>query len=277
MLDKYLNRIGYDGDSAPTRETLSALCLKHLETIPFENLDPFFGIAPSLDMTAIEEKLIDRKRGGYCYEHNLLFAAVLEKIGFSVDRLVARVRWNIPDETPTPRSHMLLRVGAEGEYFHVDVGFGSAAPSAPLRFDASGPQETPHERFRIVDAPEINEGGERVLEVESEGAWKPAYRYDRQLQQPIDYEGANWFNATHPSSHFTKSLITSRIRGDARVVFSGNRLSSYVPGQTPERTTIESVADLRAVYADIFNLAIPDGAEADKRLEALLARQAAGA
>lgn len=275
MLDKYFTRIGYDGEIAPTREVLATLCLRHLKTIPFENLDPFFGVTPSLDLAAIEKKLIDRKRGGYCYEHNLLFAAVLESLGYSVDRLVARVRWNIPDETPTPRSHMLLRVGAEGECFHVDVGFGSAAPSAPLRFDAKGPQETPHERFRIVDAPEDKEGGERVLEVESEGAWKPAYRYDRQLQQPIDYEGPNWFSATHPSSHFTKRLITSRIRGAARVVFAGNRLSFYVPGRTPERTTIETVADLRAVYADIFRLAVPDGAEADARLDAMLAECAA--
>ena len=214
MLEKYIQRIGYDGALTPTPDTLSALCLKHLEAIPFENLDPIFGVAPSLDLADLENKLIGRKRGGYCYEHNLLLAAILEKIGFSVDRLVARVRWNVPDETPTPRSHMLLRVGVEGEHFHVDVGFGSAAPSAPLKFDAEGPQETPHERFRIVDAA----NGERVLEVESEGSWRPAYRYDRQLQQPIDYEAANWHNATHPSSHFTRRLIASRLRGKARVV-----------------------------------------------------------
>jgi N-hydroxyarylamine O-acetyltransferase len=122
-LDQYLVRIGYSGSLDPTVETLCGLHLAHVTNIPFENLDILLGRAISLDLHSLEAKLVACGRGGYCFEHNTLFGAVLESLGFAVTRLAARVRFG--SETIRPRSHMLLSVKLDGEPWLADVGFGA--------------------------------------------------------------------------------------------------------------------------------------------------------
>src|SRR5262245_29294384 len=113
-LDQYFERIGYTGDREPSLETLQQLHVRHTQRIPFENLDSFLGRPVHLDLPSLVLKLIHERRGGYCFEHNLLFGHVLRALGFRVTDLAARVLWNRPQGAVTPRGHMLLLVEVEG-------------------------------------------------------------------------------------------------------------------------------------------------------------------
>ena len=104
-LDAYFARIGYDGPREPTLSVLGAIHARHPATIPFENLDPLLGPGVSLDLAAIQSKLVGARRGGYCFEHNALLQAVLEALGFKVTSLVARVVWMAPPGHPRPERH----------------------------------------------------------------------------------------------------------------------------------------------------------------------------
>ena len=130
-LDAYFQRIGYQGTAASTVETLRRLHHLHPQAIPFENLSPALGLPVPLDLPSVERKFIREGRGGYCYEQNALFAAVLCQLGFQVRGLSARVLWNSPEDAITARSHMLLEVTAEGEAYLADVGFGRPHADGP--------------------------------------------------------------------------------------------------------------------------------------------------
>ena len=192
-LDAYFARIRHGADAAPTLETLRRIHALHAEAIPFENLAAFLGEPVKLDIASIEDKLVRGRRGGWCFEHNLLFAQVLEDLGFEVRRLAARVRWNVPPGVVTSRSHMLLLVGVEGERYLADVGFGGLTLTAPLRFEAGIEQDTPHEPHRICRA-----GDGCLLEAKVAGSWQALYTFDLHEQLQADYEVSNWYLANHP-------------------------------------------------------------------------------
>ena len=118
-LPAYLRRIGYAGGLAPTRTTLDALQLAHATSIPFENLDILLGVPIRLDLASVQAKLVAGRRGGYCFEQNALFAAVLEHVGFAVTRLAARVR--LGHGIVRPRTHMTLRVDFDGAWKHIHL------------------------------------------------------------------------------------------------------------------------------------------------------------
>src|SRR5262245_27241696 len=109
-IEAYFARIGHAGPRAPRLETLRELHLRHVQAIPFENLDPLLGLPVRLDLLALERKLVREGRGGYCFEHNLLFADVLQTLRYRVTGLAARVLWNAAPDAITARSHMLLRI-----------------------------------------------------------------------------------------------------------------------------------------------------------------------
>lgn len=121
-LDAYLKRIGYTAAPEADVNTLRGLHRAHAATIPFENLDIVLDRTIDLDLGHVQDKLVRDQRGGYCFEHNLLFAAVLERLGYAVTRLAARVQ----PARPGPRTHMLLRVVADGDPWLADVGFGAS-------------------------------------------------------------------------------------------------------------------------------------------------------
>ena len=105
----------------------------HPQAIPFENLDPLLKRPVKLDLASLQAKMVEAGRGGYCFEHNTLFANVLRELGFKVQEGTARVRWSVPQGVRTPRVHCLLFVEAEGDDYLVDVGFGGNVLTAPLR------------------------------------------------------------------------------------------------------------------------------------------------
>jgi N-hydroxyarylamine O-acetyltransferase len=150
-LDRYLARIGYRGTPRADLDTLCALTELHPAAIPFEAIDVLLGRPVDLSPAAIQAKLIDGGRGGYCFEHNSLLKRVLAALGFTVDGLLARVSWmRAPEEPPLPLTHMALRVTIGGERWLADVGFGSCVAGAPLRLDYLGAEQPArHETFRL--------------------------------------------------------------------------------------------------------------------------------
>jgi N-hydroxyarylamine O-acetyltransferase len=260
-LAAYFRRIGYTGSPAADLETLRALHLAHATSIPFENLDPLHGTPVSLDVASLQEKLVRRGRGGYCYEHNVLFAAALRRIGFAVRGLGARVVWNQSPDVATPRTHMLLNVEVDGEPYLADVGFGGLTQTAPLRLVPNVEQTTPHETFRLRAV-----GCEYLMEALVRGEWKPLYRFDLSEQLFSDYEVANWFICTHPKSFFTFSLLAARPDVDRRYALRDAEFAVHHLGGQSDQRHIDTAAELRRVLEKNFLITLPDDANLDRVL-----------
>jgi N-hydroxyarylamine O-acetyltransferase len=252
-LDAYLRRIGYDGSRAPTLEALSALHVLHPAAIPFENLDPLLGRPVSLDLDALQAKLVGRRRGGYCFEQNALFRAALEAMGFAITPLIARVVWMAPPEAPLgPRSHMLLKVDLDEGPYIADVGFGGQIFSAPLKLAPGIEQRTAEGVLRIAPA-----GYGLALETRLPSGWVAMYRFTLEPAELADYEVSNWHTSTHPRSLFTNNLLLERLTPKVRVSLLNRRLTRRYPdggAELEEATSPEALA--RVLEAD-FGVEIP--------------------
>ncbi len=263
-LDAYLRRIGYDGSREPTTETLRALHLRHALAIPFENLDPFLRRPVQLDLGSLEQKLVRSGRGGYCFEHNLLFKAALDALGFRVAGLAARVVWNQLDGVILPRTHMLLRVVLDGQDYIADVGFGGQTLTGPIRLTAGVEQTTPHEPFRLLAA-----GDGFLMQVSIGGEWKSLHRFDLQEQLLPDYELANWYISTHPQSRFVNNLTVAMPAADRRYALFNTEFAVHHLGGRSEHRRLSGATEIRQVLQEVFDLALPDGPELDAALARL--------
>src|SRR5262245_41034401 len=262
-LDGYFRRIGYGGSRAPTLETLRALHLRHALAIPFENLDPLRRRPVRLDLASLEQKLVRGGRGGYCFEHNLLFKAALDALGFRVAGLDGRVVWDLPDGVTLPRTHMLLRVAIDGQDYIADVGFGGQTLTGPIRLMADLEQATPHEPFRLRA-----DGGGFLMQVQLAGAWRSLHRFDLQEQMPADYEMANWFVSTHPDSRFVKNLTAALPAPDRRYALLNREFAVHHRNGPSEHRRLAGPAEVQQVLREVFGLALPD----EPDLEAALRR-----
>jgi N-hydroxyarylamine O-acetyltransferase len=267
-VDAYLARIGYRGERAPTLVALRGIQQRHVGTIPFENLSSLAGEPVPLDLATLQAKLVRSCRGGYCYEQNLLFAAALQRLGFDVTGLAARVVWNAAPGSVNPRSHMLLKVELpEGSHI-ADVGFGSASLPGPLALVAGSTQATPIEPYRLMPQ---SDGYQ--LEVQLQAEWKPVYSFDLQPQQYVDYQMANWFVSTCPASRFVQSLMVARPAGTRRQTLADAELACRELDGTVERRRLASVGELRLALASTFGIDVPAGARMDAALERVVARR----
>ena len=264
-LDSYLKRIGYSGPRTATLETLRALQAQHPLSIPFENLDTLSGRPVALDLPSLERKLVQSRRGGYCFEQNLLLRAVLLALDFRVSGLAARVRWNVPDEVVTARGHMLLRVDIDGQAYLADVGFGGLTLTAPLALIPDIEQPTPHEPFRV-----IADGDGYMMQAYIGQTWKSLYRFDLQEQYLPDYEVTNWYLSNNPSSHFVTGLMAARPDGDRRYALRNNQLAIHHRNGATERRVLTTVAELRAILQDGFRITLPDTPDLDPTLQRLV-------
>lgn len=262
-IERYCRRIGFEG--APSRDlaTLAELHRLHPAAIAFENLSTLSGRGVSLELEDIEAKLVSGGRGGYCFEHNCLFAAVLEACGFGVQRLAARVVFNREHPDELPRTHMLLRVAAPGGERLCDVGFGGLTLTAPLELEPGREQRAGDTVFRLLES-----GGLYELQAGMDGRWNPLYRFDMQPQLPADLEMMNHFVNTHPGSHFRTKLIAARVVSDGRYALADNRFTHYRSDGSREQRSAGSVAELHDLLAGAFGIEI----ELDARLEAALGR-----
>ncbi|CAB4243299.1 Arylamine N-acetyltransferase (fragment) [Methylacidimicrobium sp. AP8] len=215
---------------------------------------------------SIERKLVLAGRGGYCFEHNLLFAEVLRSLGFPVTGLAARVCWNLPENTPSPRTHMVLLVNLDTPCI-ADVGFGGLTFTAPLRLEPDVVQETRHEPMRI-----LRSADGFLVQVLLGGEWQALYRFDLQPQLPVDYEMANWYVCSHPASRFRKELIAARPDAGCRYALRNGELKIYGIGGKTERRRLASGGEIRRVLESRFRLSLPE----EPRLVDLLEMLAAG-
>jgi N-hydroxyarylamine O-acetyltransferase len=202
--DAYLERIGLRAADKPGWETIHRA---HVTAIPFENLDPHRGIPISLDPIDLERKLVTDRRGGYCFEHNLLLAAGLEHLGLLVEPMLARVRAGGAPRERRPTGHLVLRVTDEqSRVWHADVGFGLGTLLDPIPFGAD--PDTVHEqsgwRFRV-----LQDGAELVLQTDTPDGWSDVYGFQPQPVPRIDIEVSNWWICTNPASPFVSGLIAA--------------------------------------------------------------------
>jgi N-hydroxyarylamine O-acetyltransferase len=239
---RYLERIGAPTPAEPTLELLHELHLRHQRTVPFENLGIHLGEPIVLDEAALAEKIIDRRRGGFCYELNGLFAALLRALGFPVTLLSAQV-FGPDGDVSHPFDHLVLRVDLDDRYL-VDVGFG-AHSSYPVRLDWPEPQPDPGGEFLVVDAPDGD------VDVLRDGS--PVYRVEARSRRLADFGPTCWWQQTSPDSHFTQSLTCSRLTPEGRVTLSGNRLITTVAGERTE-TTLDGDEAVREAYRTEFGI-----------------------
>jgi N-hydroxyarylamine O-acetyltransferase len=257
-LDAYFDRIGYTGPWEPTFAVLQALHQLHPAAIAFENLDPLMGERVSLDIADLQAKLVRGGRGGYCYEQNSLFKAVLTALRFQVQGLAAQIRWGLAEDAPPrPRTHIALLVELPEGGFVADVGFGGMTMSAPLALQTGAPQPTPHEPFRLAEAAD----GRFDMQAEVGNGWRTLYRFDLAPQLDADYEPMNWFTATHPTSPFPTSLMAARALPGRRLALSNARYTVREMGREPVERTLSSLAELGRVLSEDFDVVLPSGFE----------------
>lgn len=268
-LATYLQRIGWTGpDPRADLVSLQRLIALHTAAIPFENLTPWLGQPVRLGDAALVDKLVQQRRGGYCFEQNGLFLAVLETLGLPVERLAARVLWGLPAPAATPRTHRLLRVVLNGDAWLVDVGFGGLTMTGAIRLLPDLAQPTPHERFRLQHHPH-DLLGDWHLQAEVAGEWRTLYRFTLHPQDALDDELASHFTATHPASRFVLNLVAARALPDRRLALFNRELRVHRTGQPSTLRTLVDVADARQVLSEDFGVRLPDSAVLQHRLAGL--------
>jgi N-hydroxyarylamine O-acetyltransferase len=215
---------------------------------------------------SLQDKLIHQRRGGYCFEQNVLFWRVLEAIGFKVTGLSGRVRLNWPDDFVTPRGHMLLLIDLLDGPYLADVGFGGLTLTAAVRFEVGLEQRTPHEPVRIMQS-----AGTYAVQLRVGVDWKTLYTFDLQQTYMADYEMYNWYYATHPQSPFVSGVILARPELGRRHTLRNTRYSVHdLEGRTETRY-LATVAEFRRVVQEDFQLPLPASPLLDEKFARLLA------
>lgn len=248
-LKAYLHRIGFEGAVKADLATLQALHFAHATTIPFENVAIQMGEGIQIDLDSIQAKLVRRRRGGYCFEQNSLFLAVLRQVGFEVDPFEARVR--LGTEAVLPRTHMLLRVKLDGADLLADVGFGGEGLLHPVPMDGEAHSQFGR-TYRVVE-----EGPLRVLQSKQLVGWMDLYAFEPSPRHSVDFEMGNWYTSTFPESRFLKTLTAQRVTPEGRLVLRNLSFAAVTGDQAEER--ILEPGEVPRVLRESFGLDIPDG------------------
>jgi N-hydroxyarylamine O-acetyltransferase len=240
-VDAYLERIAYHGPREATEPTLVALHRAHMLAVPFENLDIHLGVENVLDPDHVFDKVVTRRRGGWCYELNGSFARLLEALGFTVTRHSASV---VLSEPPSPDfAHLTLRVDLDRPWL-ADVGFG-ASFTRPLRLDDDGDQERDGNTYRLAPLPD----GRMVLHENG----SPQYAFALEPRAMEEFAEMCVLQQTTLGSHFLAAPICSRATEDGRVSLSGMRLITTTADGRTERE-LESDDERTAVLRDLFGV-----------------------
>jgi N-hydroxyarylamine O-acetyltransferase len=223
-LDAYLHKIGV------TEPTLKSVHEGHVLSIPFENIDVQLGNVPLLDLPSLQEKLVRRKRGGYCFEHNYLYAAALERLGITVSRLLGRPLLGGPPMAA--RTHMILVAYQDGEPYLTDVGWGGGCLLEPMPL-REGTMQQGKWTFQLT-----KRDGIWVLRSLTIGEWRDLYGFTVEGQYPADFGMANFYTAKWPESHFFKKIIVQNTGPEVRQTLVGTELTvaSPVDGDIEKRT-----------------------------------------
>lgn len=252
-LKQYLQRLGFEAPPPPTLETLRELQWRHTGAFTFENLATVTGAPVLIDLASIEQKVLHSGRGGYCYELNHLFFALLLELGFDVRAISGRVVMNQPEGTWTARTHRLSLVTLDGVRYVTDVGFGGMVPTAPLMLDTEAEQATPHEPYRIEKQPDGY-----MLRANVGGEWRPMYLFDLQRQEDIDFTIGNWYVSTHPQSPFANRLMVARTGDGWRRTLNNGSFAIHRIGAESERRDVIDVDELIELLLQEFDLHLPE-------------------
>lgn len=250
-LDAYLDRVGWRGDLRADHATLAGLLRAHMRHIPFENIDVLLGRDVRLDLDAVADKLVTQRRGGYCFEHGTLFAAVLERIGFAPQRHTARVVV-VAARTEAPRTHMFLTIALAEGRFVVDPGFGSLAPRVPLP---------------LVDGARVSIGDEThwmardgdlwVLRTQAPDRIVDCWVSEVGADNRVDFEVGNHYTSTYPESAFVNRLMLRALTDDGRVSVMNRDVTIRSRGEARSLRLADRRA-LRALLAEDFGFDLPE-------------------
>jgi len=248
-LDAYLERIQYQGAIDISWQTLQNLHMAHTLQVPFENLDIHLGQPIVLEPTTLFDKIVRRKRGGYCHEINGLFALMLQQIGFPVEYHMARVMYGA--KSLRPRSHQLLLVTLEQQQWIADVGFGGYGLIAPLELKCGIPEQQFTEEFQIT----LDESYGYVLQCRNQNQWQNLYAFTSETYLPIDFVPANYMASTSPDSLFTQRKICTIPTPQGRIFLVGRKLKVTSNGKTQD-FEIKTNDEYLQVLNQYFGIAI---------------------
>jgi N-hydroxyarylamine O-acetyltransferase len=248
----YLRRLGIDGPVRADARTLARLQRQHLYKVTFDNLSIHLGEAVDLEQGALYDKIVRRCRGGFCYELNGLFAALLRRLGYRVTLLSARVARSGGGFGPE-FDHLLLLVELDRRWL-VDVGFGENFRT-PLDLDASGPQTQGSRAYRVS-----RQGGRYLLQERAgRGKWKDSYRFTLQPREIAEFAGMCRFHQTSPDSHFTRNPVCSLAMPSGRKTLSGDRLIVTGRNSARRERVVAGEAEYRRMLRDEFGVRLPKG------------------
>lgn len=253
FLNAYFARLGWTGTPDVSIETLRSLHIHHNSAIPFENLDVLLPREMHLDDRALEDKLVNARRGGYCFEQNGLFERALREIGFHVRSLLGRVVLAHPPQMP-PRTHRLLLVEVDGERWIADVGFGGQTLTAPIKLLADITQSTPHGDYRL-----LYENQEWILQFSHHDHWQSMYHFDLGRQYASDYVMGNFWSAHWPQSHFRHHLLMCRHLPDGgKMTLTNFHFTHWDKNHVVEKVDFQDVSALYEALQSRFGLGVDD-------------------
>ncbi len=261
----YLRRLGLAQRPAPTLATLRDLQLRHTGAIAFETLSPMLRAPVPIDLASLQRKVLHEGRGGYCYELNQLFLALLQDLGFDARGLTGRVVMGGPEDAVTARTHMLVLVTLDGVRHVADVGFGGMVPTAPLLLDSTDVQPTPHEPYRLD-----HRDGRYLLRAQVAGEWRALYAFDLQPQAHVDYEVGNWYVSTHPDSVFLGTLVAARTGDGWRKTLRNGDFALHRTGRDTQRRRLADAGAVIAALDSEFGVRVPPHPELHDVIERLL-------
>ncbi|ETF09165.1 arylamine N-acetyltransferase family protein [Pseudomonas moraviensis] len=262
----YLQRLGFDAPPPPTLDTLRQLQSRHTAQFVFENLATISAEPVLIDLVSIEDKVLQQGRGGYCYELNHLFYALLLELGFDARAISGRVVMNQPEGSWTARTHRLSLVTIDEVRYITDVGFGGMVPTAPLLLDSEHEQPTPHEPYRID-----KQADGYLLRAKVAGEWRPMYLFDLQRQEDIDYTVGNWYVSTHPESPFAQRLMVARTGDGWRKTLNNGSFAVHHIGSDSERRDVVDVGELIGLMQREFDLQVPESPRVRQALTRVIA------
>lgn len=258
---KYLSRIGFTARVEPTLHVLRSVHTSHLLTVPFENLTVHSGGRVQLELPLLFDKIVNRHRGGFCFENNGLFSWLLTKLGFRVTLLSGQVRNSITECFGPPFDHLVLMVIAEGKKWLCDVGFGSAGFSVPLSLETSGPQEQGHRLYRIRNDTEVY-FVEWQQKDSRDGDWTAMYKFTFEPRRLEDFAEMCQYHQSSPSSLFFRKSLCTLLRPGGRITYIGHRLTTITfpteatGGEGETTTTDLTEEEIPAVLAEKFGIVL---------------------
>lgn len=244
--EKYLSRIGFASTAEPSLDVLRSLHTGHLLSVPFENLTVHSGGQVKLDLPLLYEKIVSRRRGGFCYENNGLFSWLLSELGFQVTLLSGQVKNEQTGLFGPHFDHLIIMVTLDGHRWLCDVGFGAEGFSVPLSLETSGPQEQGHRVYRVRQ-----DGDMRFLELQSEktavehGDWAEVYKFTLEPRRLEQFTRMCQYHQSSPCSIFFCKSLCSILKPGGRISYVGRRLITTTFPTEETRGVLKTTRELK--------------------------------